>query len=189
MPRAGLDAAVVVSRAAELIDAEGVERVSLAAVAESLGVKTPSLYKHVDGLPGLQRGVMLRAKAALGVVMAQAALGRSRDAAIIDMSAAYREWALAHPGQYVLTVRAPHADDDADQAASAAVVDVIYAVLSGYELRGEDAVHATRFFRAALHGFVALETGGAFALDVSLEDSFARVVQSIVTALDTWRRR
>ncbi|MBZ4486559.1 WHG domain-containing protein [Microbacterium sp. cx-55] len=178
----------MIDRAAELLDAPGAEGLNLAAVAASLGVKTPSLYKHIDGMPGVLRGVTLRAKAELGTVMGQAAIGRSRDEAITGMSMAYRTWALAHPGQYALTVRAPAADDAEDTAASAAVIDVIYAVLAGYELRDEDAVHATRFFRAALHGFVSLETSGAFALAVDRERSFERLVQSVVTALSTWAR-
>jgi hypothetical protein len=49
-------------------------------------------------------------------------------------------------------------------------------------------VDATRFFRSALHGFVALETGGGFEMPVDLERSFARLVQSVVTALATWAR-
>jgi AcrR family transcriptional regulator len=186
VPRAGLDRTTIIDRAAELLDQSGADGLSLAAVAASLGVKTPSLYKHIDGMPGLQRGVTLRAKADIGQAIGQAAIGRSRDEAVTEMCVAYRTWALAHPGQYALTVRAPAGDDEKDAAASSAVIDVIYAVLAGYGLRDDDAVHATRFFRAALHGFVALETGGAFALAVDLEVSFERLVGSIVTALSTW---
>ncbi len=187
MPRAGLDAAVVIERAAELLDESGTEGLSLSALAASLGVKTPSLYKHVDGTAGLQRGIMLRAKAAFGLVIGNAAIGRSRDDAIIGMSTAYRAWALAHPGQYPLTVRAPVDGDAEDEAASSAIVEVIFAVLAGYGLHGGDAVDATRFLRSSIHGFVALETGGAFGLPVDLERSFARLVDSVVVALSTWK--
>jgi AcrR family transcriptional regulator len=191
VPRAGLDRAVVIERAAALLDRQesAVQNpggLSLAAVAESLGVKTPSLYKHVDGMPGLLRGVMLEAKAGLGHAMAQAAVGRSGDDAIRAMSVAYRRWALAHPGQYPLTVHAPPPGDENDLAVSSSIIEVIFAVLAGYGLRDTDAVDATRFLRSALHGFVSLETGGAFGLPVDLERSFERVVQSIVTALSTW---
>lgn len=186
MPRVGLDAALVVERAAEMLDALGAEGLNLGAVASSLGVKTPSLYKHVDGMPGLQRGIMLRAKAAFGRVIGDAAIGRSRDDAIAAMSSAYRQWALVHPGQYALTVRAPLEGDAEDQAVSGAIVEVIFAVLAGYGLRGGDAVDATRFLRSAIHGFVALETSGAFGLPVDLERSFDRLVESVVTALSSW---
>jgi hypothetical protein len=49
-------------------------------------------------------------------------------------------------------------------------------------------VDATRFLRSALHGFVALETGGGSELPVDLERSYLRLVESVVTALSTWSR-
>ncbi|EAR24710.1 putative transcriptional regulator [marine actinobacterium PHSC20C1] len=187
MPRAGLSTAAVVERAAQLLDEQGSESVSLADLAASFGVKIPSLYKHVDGVRGLQRGIMLSAKSDLTAVMEQAAVGRARDDAIRGMAVAYRNWALRHPGQYPLTVRAPVQDDADDVAVSTAIVAVVFTVLSGYGLRDDDAVDATRFLRSALHGFVSLETGGAFELPVDRERSFSKLVESVVTALAAWR--
>ena len=60
MPRAGLDGEAVVAAAAALADAEGLESVTLAKVAAGLGVKSPSLYVHVDGLAGLRRRIAAR---------------------------------------------------------------------------------------------------------------------------------
>lgn len=186
MPRAGLSTTAVIERAAQLLDDHGPESLSLANVAASFGVRIPSLYKHVDGVRGVQRGIMLSAKAKLTTVLEQAAVGRSRDDAIRGVAVAYRDWALQHPGQYPLTVRAPEPDDADDVAVSAASVAVIFAVLAGYNLRNDDAVDATRFLRSALHGFVSLETGGAFELPVDRERSFSKLVESVVTALAAW---
>ena len=187
MPRAGLTAEAVVERAAELLEQRPDDELTLAAVAESLGVRTPSLYKHVDGLPGLRRGLTLRAKASIGAALAQATIGRSRADAICSLALAYRRWALEHPMQYPLTVPVAADDDEADRAASTAAVEVIYAVLAGYDLVGDDAVDATRFLRAAVHGFVSLESAGSFKLERDLERSYAALVESVVTALETWR--
>jgi hypothetical protein len=188
MPRAGLSTAAVIERAAQLLDDHRAEILNLATLAESLGVRTPSLYKHVDGMPGLQRGITILAKSSLGRTLGQAAIGRSREDAITSMSFAYRRWALEHPGQYLMTMQAPRPGDDEDLEVSESILDVVFNVLAGYDLRDDDAVDATRFFRSALHGFVALETGGGFELPVDLERSFTRLVQSVVTALATWSR-
>lgn len=104
------------------------------------------------------------------------------------MSIAYRRWALEHPGQYPFTTHAPTLGDEEDQEVSSAIAEVVFNVLAGYELHGGDAVDATRFLRSALHGFVALETTGAFELPIDLERSFARLVDSVVSALSTWTR-
>ena len=188
MPRAGLGATAVIERGAELLDEAGPEGLNLAALAESLGVRVPSLYKHIDGMPGLRRGIMIRAKADLGHAMGQAAIGRSREDAIRALSFAYREWALQHPGQYPLTVQASVPGDDEDAAVTEGAIDVIFTVLAGYILREEDAIHATRFLRSALHGFVSLETGGGFRLPVGLDTSYERLIDSVVTALEGWSR-
>lgn len=186
MPRAGLTPEAVVERAAELLERDPAVELTLAAVAESLGVRTPSLYKHVDGLAGLRRGLTIRAKRSLGTALARATMGRSRDAAVESLAAAYRAWALEHPVQYALTVHAPDPDDADDRAASEAALEVLLAVLAGYDLRDDDAIDAARFFRSALHGFVSLETSGAFRLAADLERSYAKLIESVVVSLASW---
>ena len=186
MARAGLTTESVISEAARLIDERGLDRLSLAALAEKLGVRVPSLYKHVDGLPALRRGVTVAAKKSLSEALGSAALGRSRDDALSAISVAYRTWALAHPGQYPMAMQAPHPDEAEDIAVSTALVDVVFRVLAGYGLDGDDAVDATRFWRASLHGFVSLVTSGGFALPVDLERSYRRLTASVITALNSW---
>jgi AcrR family transcriptional regulator len=188
VPRAGLSNGAVIDEASRILDEHGMDGLTLAALATNLGVRIPSLYKHVDGMPGIQRGIAVAAKKSLGAALTQAAVGRSKDAAISGIAFAYRTWALDHPGQYPLTVRASGTGDAEEDAASRAVLTVIFDVLSGYDLRDDDAVDATRFLRATLHGFVALETGGGYEMPNDLERSFARLVDSVVTALAGWSR-
>ena len=59
------------------------------------------------------------------------------------------------------------------------LVDVVLAVLRGYALEGEDAIHGARIVRAALHGFTALEAGEGFGLPLALDESFARLVRTL----------
>jgi hypothetical protein len=53
---------------------------------------------------------------------------------------------------------------------------VILAILRGYGLEGDDAIHATRIVRAALHGFVLLEANEGFRIALDLDETFARLV-------------
>lgn len=188
MPRAGLNTAVVIERAAQILDGQGSDGLNLAAVAESFGVRVPSLYKHIDGMAGLQRGVTLQAKRSLTRAIAQSAIGCSRDDAIRSIADAYRGWALEHRGQYPLAVLPVENDDPEEVEVAASFLNVMASVLAGYRLTGDDAIDAIRFLRAALHGFVSLETSGSYGLPNDLERSFNRVVESITTALDGWQR-
>jgi AcrR family transcriptional regulator len=186
MPRAGLSEARVVDEAELIADEIGLQRLTLAALAERLGVRQPSLYKHIDGMPALQRSLAVRAKNELAHVLARAAVGRERGDAIAAISHAYRMWALEHPGRYAAAQRAPIAGDADDEAASRALVQIVADVLAGYQLRDDDAIDAIRALRATLHGFVTLEAGGGFGLPVDVDRSFAALVRGLITALENW---
>ena len=183
MARAGLSEDRVVVEAERIADEVGLSRLTLAALAESLGVRQPSLYKHIDGMDALQRSIAVRAKTELADVLGRAAVGKSGDDAIRALAAAYRRWAVQHPGRYSATVRAPEPGDTDDEAASAAAVGVVLDVLAGYDLHGIDAIDATRAIRSTLHGFIALESSGGFGLPVDIDRSFERLVDGLVVAL------
>lgn len=186
MPRAGLTPTRVVEEAELIADEDGLERLTLAAVAGRLGVRQPSLYKHIAGMDGLQRSIAVRARNEMAAALARAAVGRSRGDAIVSMAHAYRVWALQHPGRYAAMQRAPAVGDADDQAASRAIVQVAFDVLAGFGLRDDDAIDATRALRSALHGFVTLETNGGFGLPADLDRSFDRLVRGLVRAYSGW---
>jgi AcrR family transcriptional regulator len=172
MPRAGLDSDAVVRAAADLADTDGLESLTLARLAATLGVRSPSLYVHVDGLEDLRRRLAERAAIEFGEVLQEATIGVSGAEAIHALATAYRQWANAHPGRYAALQ--PAADNLS--AAAQRLVETIYAVLRGYGLVEAEAVHHTRAVRSALHGFVALETGGGFGIDLDVDTSFERLV-------------
>lgn len=169
--------------AAAIADAEGLAAVTVARVAQDLGVRPPSLYNHVAGRDALMRGIALRALRELGAAVRDAAVGRSGHEALAAFAGAYRDYALAHPGTYAATVRAPTAGDAEHDAAAQAVVDTALAVLRGWGLEGDDAIHATRAVRAAVHGFVTIEAGGGFGLPADPEESFRRMVTALAAGL------
>jgi AcrR family transcriptional regulator len=179
----------VVVEAEQLADEVGLSRLTLAALADRLEVSQPSLYKHIDGMTGLQRSISIRAKAELAGILARAAAGRSRGEAVGSMSHAYRAWALEHPGRYEAVQRAPVPGDADDQVASASVVQICADVLAGYGLGGDDAIDAIRALRSALHGFVTLETGGGFGLPVDIDRSFDRMVGGLEAAFAGWNQQ
>jgi AcrR family transcriptional regulator len=179
MPRAGLDTEAVVAAAAGIADAEGLPAATIARLAASLGVRAPSLYEHVDGIDDLRRRIADRALRELASTLKDAAAGRARGDALAAMAAAYRAYALEHPGSYAAVQQAQDAMDasSSDAAgASADVVDCVAAVLRGYDLAGDDAIHGVRIVRATLHGLVARETAGGFALPLAVDDTFERLV-------------
>jgi AcrR family transcriptional regulator len=186
LPRAGLSNRLVVDEAAKLIDEVGYDRLTLAALAQRLGVALPSLYKHIKGLDALLQQLSALATAELATALSDAAAGRSRLDALRAVSKAYRKYALQHPGRYPATQRPPDPTDPDHVRAAERAVGAVFAVLEGYGLRGEDAVDATRTIRSALHGFVSLEQREGFGLPREVERSFEWLVDSFHRAF-SWR--
>jgi AcrR family transcriptional regulator len=186
VPRARLNTARVVAEAAELADEVGLDQLTLTALAARLGVRQPSLYKHVASSDALLRLISMRGKAELGDVLAQAAIGRARDDALVAIAHAWRAWALSHPGRYQAAQRPPAPGDTDDEVVSGRAIKILAAVMDGYGLAGDDAIDAIRAFRATMHGFVALEAASVFALPADVDRSFDRLVRALVRALSSW---
>jgi len=175
-----------VDEAAALVDEVGYEGLTLAALAARCGVRVPSLYKHVEGLDAVRAAVAVAAVRQLGEELRRRAVGRARTEALRALAGGYRAWAAGHPGRYAATLRAPAPGDDALSEASAAVLEVVFAVLAGYGIEGEDAVDATRILRSALHGFCALEAAGGFGLPHDVDRTFTRLVEGLDAAFAGW---
>lgn len=186
MPRVGLNRERIAATAAAVADQTGLDRLTLAAVAQRCGVSLPGLYKHVGGLDAVKRDIAVLAVRELTVDLASGAAGLAGRDALLALARAYRAYAVAHPGRYAASVRAPAPGDDEHAAAGAAAIAVLAAVLKGYRIEGEDAIDAIRMLRAALHGFVSLEAAGGFGLPQSVDASFTRLVDALHTAWTTW---
>jgi AcrR family transcriptional regulator len=179
----GLDSGAVVAAAGRIADAEGLEAATISRVAAALEVRPPSLYNHVANHAALMRLLATRSVEELGAAITGAAVGRSREDALRAVALAYRAYALAHPGRYAATIRAPDPDDDEAQTAAAAAVAPLVAIVAGWGIEGDDAVHLVRVVRSGLHGFVALEIGGGFGLPLNPDHSFDLLVDGLVAAI------
>jgi AcrR family transcriptional regulator len=150
------------------------------------GVALPSLYKHVGGLEDLQGRLAVVAARDLGTVLRRAATGKAGRDAVAATARAYRSYARTRPGCYEYLLRA-RPDDAEHAAASQEILDVLYALFDGYGIpSGAPSVDAARLVRSTLHGFVALENAGGFAMARSVDRSFGKVVDALDTALTDW---
>src|SRR5580698_166738 len=86
VPRAGLSETRVIEEGERIADERGLANLTLAALAERLGVRQPSLYKHIAGIDGVRRSIALRAKRELAGVLGGAAVGRARGDAVAAMA-------------------------------------------------------------------------------------------------------
>lgn len=173
-PRKHIDRQRVLEVSIALADANGFESVTLASVADQLGIRIPSLYNYVSGLPGLRYEMRLWGVRQLSERLRRAAVGKAGDEAIVSVADAYRAFAHAHPGIYPATLRAPKPDEPDLAAAAQEVLDVVLAVLQPYRFSPDDTLHVVRGLRSLMHGFVDLEIAGGFEMPLERDESFRR---------------
>jgi AcrR family transcriptional regulator len=181
--RVGLDQLIVVETAAKLVDEEGIGQLTLGHVAERLGIRIPSLYNHIAGLPGLKHQLALYCLHDLLDRILLATVGKSRAEAITTLFNAYRAYAHEVPGRYALTQQAPAPLDQEVQTVAQQLVDVIRAVLAPYGLSEEDEIHAIRGLRSIVHGFIALEMTGGFGMPIDQDASFQWLITMFIANL------
>ena len=179
MPRAGLTTQRVIAEAATVADEVGLDRLTLAAVAQRCGVSLPGLYKHVSGLEEVKRGISITAIRELTASAAAAAAGVSGREALAAISVAYRQYARSAPGRYAASVRAPTPGDQEYADVTNQALAVVSAALKGYHLDGADLIHAIRMWRAACHGLTSLEMAGGFGLPESIDATFERLIDAL----------
>lgn len=181
--RPGLDRRMIVQRAAQIADEQGLNNLTLAAVATQLGVRLPSLYNHIGGLSNLNLGLAALGMRELGAQLGKAAIGKTGDEAIMAIAAAYRTFAHTRPGLYEATLHAPDPDDAEVQAEVQNVVDILLTVLQPYGLSGDDALHVVRGLRSVAHGFVSLEAAGTFGHSLALDESYHQLISTFMQGL------
>ena len=153
--RRGLDRDDVIAAAIRIVDTDGLDALSLKAVADALDVQSPSLYSHVDGLNGLLDELAIVVTAEFGETLRDSVVGVAGDDAVIAFAHAYRNWATGNPGRYELSLR--KVDSAEKLSAGRGAIETMDRVLAAYGLAGGEATAAGRSLRAALHGFSTLE--------------------------------
>ncbi len=171
--RPGLTKEKLVDKAIDLINKEGLNKLTIATLSARFKVKPPSLYNHIDSLESLKQAMALKGIIELSQVAQKSAMGRAGSDALKAVALAYRNFAKSQPGLYELTLRSNEGQSPELVKAEKEALEVFSGILRAYELNEENTIHAMRCIRSSLHGFVSLELQGGFGLPINLEESFS----------------
>lgn len=181
--RTKLDRTIILEKATELIDLNGLDQLSLNLLAQELQIKPPSLYNHFDGLQDLKQELAIYGTEKLYVNMLPAVIGRTGDEAVRALSRAYIEFVKVHPGLYDATNRIPDSTDKKLQDAQNALLNLVVQVLQDYRLEEDMVVHIVRGLRSILHGFSSLDRTGGFQMSVNLDSSFSILIDTFIEGI------
>ena len=184
----GVDRDTVVAAAAALVGESGrVDAVSLRQVADRVGVRTQSLYAHVDGLDDLRRAVAVVGLERLGGALTDAAIGRSGPDAVEAIVRAYVHFALDQPGLYDATLVVP-GDDVEVAAAMTAVGRPLNLVFRSYGFDEGEALHWYRIVFASVHGYALMRRDGLFTMPADPDETLDRMIAVYVRELEAAAR-
>ncbi|WP_223885097.1 TetR/AcrR family transcriptional regulator [Nocardia colli] len=176
----GLSRADVVAAGATLVDEIGFANLALGTLAERLGVRTPSLYKHIDSLADLRHGIAALAITELDQQVRDAMRDRSGTGALAAFANAFRDYLVAHPGRYAATIGEPYTGpEDPMLHSGSRLLESMETVLHGYDIDEQDMVHAMRALRGAFHGFATLQTSNGFQWSEDTDSSFEWMIRFI----------
>ena len=173
MAKKGLSREVIVDAAAALVEQKGLDQITLHELAGALGVKTASLYNHLQGMPELSARLTELALTRLMDALRGAMRGLTGMDAFRALGAAYRAFAREQPQLYKALIRLPQFEDTRLSELKSGFMHLFREVLAPYALSEEMQIHYSRMMRSALHGFVSLEAAGYFRRAIDAEESYA----------------
>lgn len=180
----GLDKERIAEAAKALIEQQGFDQFSMRQLAERLGVKTASLYAHVDSMGALLTDVGLLALREQKAYQLAAIAGKRRDEAVLCLAEAYRRYAKEHGELYRFIMKMPMGDDSALKQAAAMVAEPAMQVLADYSLTDDSRMHWQRVLRGLMHGFISQEACGYFShYPVDVEESYRVAVRCLICGL------
>jgi AcrR family transcriptional regulator len=166
----------------DILESEGLARLTMQAVADRVGVRAPSLYKRVrsrDDLVGLIAEATVHA---LGERLDAVAGSGDARTDLGELARAFRAFAHARPaGYHLIFAPRPHVSRpnlDSLAHASAPVLRVA-ADLAG----PQDAMEAARMITAWANGFVSMELAGAFNLGGDIDRAYEFGIARLADAL------
>lgn len=171
----------IIETAYAMLEDHGIDQFSLGKLASELGVKTPSLYRHVANKNALFRAVNTVTAEKL-IEHIRGAIENVDDDVVqqtVAMADAFRAFALAHPVTYMLAynnVEDERRPDESFAEALALPLQVFMAKISGVQY----SLPALRGLWALVHGFVMLELSEQFRRGGDVDEAFHLAVQAYV---------
>lgn len=176
------DLAAIVAAGRAILENDGAEGLTMQAVATRVGVRAPSLYKHVRDRRALLVLVIGAALDDLTARMGATATIADPRERLVRQADAVRAFAREQPVAFTLIFAghgAPRPDDSATVRSSQPLLDAVR------EIVGEQhALDGARLLTAWVTGFLGMELGGAFRLGGDVDAAWSWGLTRIVSALD-----
>lgn len=160
----------IVEVALELLEEDGPDGVSMRIVAGRLGVRAPSLYKHLPDKQAMQNAMIAIGLRHQGEACERGM--READDPLWGVVSAFRAWAIEHPHLYRLMMEAPLDPGPLVRSAELVAGRAIREVMQG------DAVGALTVWSFG-HGLITLELQDRLPPGADVEELWRRGIEAL----------
>ncbi len=172
----------ILAAARSVLEEDGLDALTMARVGDRVGVRGPSLYKHVPNRAALIRAVADAVTADLGRALEDATTGGDPKSDLRTIATRYRAFVHANPKGYGLLFANLPPELQPDEAAAAAVGQPIVRAMA--RITGVPAaLAAARTVAAWAHGFVSMELAGAFRLGGDVDAAYDTGMEVILAGV------
>ncbi len=179
----GIDLNTVITAAAQIADHDGLENVSMKTLAQELGIRSPSLYNHINSLEELRRRLMLFGWRELEQRLLRSAEGASGWEAFRVMCRCFYSYAVERPGVFNAMLWYNKYVSSDTMTATAEFFDYFYSFTESAGISRENSEHILRTLRGFLEGFALLVNNGAFGHSASIDESFELSLDILITGI------
>jgi AcrR family transcriptional regulator len=137
-----------IAAALELLESEGEGALTMRRIAERIGVRAPSLYKHFPDKADLEAALAARGLEGMAAALEAAGPG------FAALARAYRAWAIGHPHLYAVTTGRPLPRDRVPAGLEERAAAPVLAAVGDPD--------RARAAWASAHGLASLELAGRF---------------------------
>jgi AcrR family transcriptional regulator len=156
----------VVAAARLVLDRDGAGGLTMRSVAGELGIRAPSLYKHVTGKGAIEVMLIEVALREMGESLHAAVQRPGRTGTVASLLRAYRRHALAHPNLYRLATAGPLPRSELEPGLEDWAGEPFLLVTGD--------PHRAQALWAFTHGMVILELDGRLPEGSDLDHTWAR---------------
>ncbi|MEU5093383.1 TetR/AcrR family transcriptional regulator [Streptomyces sp. NPDC020996] len=171
----------ITDAARELLETEGPDGLSMRRIAERVGIRAPSLYKHFPDKGAVEAALQAQGMAQLAQDLEAAEAGADEGTAMPALARAYRQHALANPHLYRITHTRPLArtalPEGLEERAAMPLVRAAH---------GD--VGIARTLWAFAHGMAVLELDGRFPPGADLDAAWRIGCAALTRAVDDERQ-
>ena len=185
MGRIGVDVDKITETAAKIANEAGYENITLKMIADELGIKTPSLYNHIDGLEDVKRLLMIYGWKQMEERMIQSAIGVAGYDAIKAGCYAFYEYATENPGVFNAMLWYNKFQNEDTMEATSGLFVVLFKITFSLNISEENCNHIIRTLRGFLEGFSLLVNNGAFGNPISIAESFELSLNVLIEGMKT----